>query len=89
MMSKALIDSIGFLSTACISVTLLPQVYRTLRTKRVNDLSLLSYCLYDVGNIAGVIYGIFIHAIPVVATSAGAGIASFLITFLVLRYRLK
>jgi uncharacterized protein with PQ loop repeat len=62
-------DSIGFVSTLCICVTLAPQIAAIVRTGNVAGLSLWSYVVYTIGNGAGLIYGLRIASPPVTVTS--------------------
>lgn len=86
-MAPAVVTGIGFLSTACICVTLLPQIVLTIRTKSVANLSLATYLIYDIGNIAGWVYGAAIGSWPVIATSAITTCTSALMTVLILIQR--
>lgn len=98
-MTVTVTDTIGYLSTFCICITLLPQIVQMLRAR--NDLrrrgaserrkssgvSLWTYLIYDVGNTAGLIYGCRISSAPVIVTSIVTLVASLLVTFLILARR--
>jgi MtN3 and saliva related transmembrane protein len=64
---------IGYAATAVGTVLMLPQVIRSWRTHRVDDLSLAMVLLY-LGNCAlWLVYGLLINAGPVIVAN-GAGL---------------
>ena len=74
---------IGFISTICICITLVPQIIKIVKTKDVAGLALSTYVIYDVGNAAGLIYGVAIASAPVIVTSVVTLLASMAVTTLI------
>ena len=61
-----MIDVIGYTAGALAMVTFLPQLIKTLRTKRADDISMLMLLLTVVTNILYVVYGALLNLYPVV-----------------------
>jgi MtN3 and saliva related transmembrane protein len=64
------ITALGFLAGALTTVSFAPQVLKTWRTKRCDDLSLAMLLTFGSGVIAWLIYGLELHSPPIIATNA-------------------
>jgi MtN3 and saliva related transmembrane protein len=56
----------GLLGSALSSITFVPQVYKTWKSRRVNDLSLAMMLIVFVSTIVWLIYGSFKGLLPVI-----------------------
>ncbi|MDY6407750.1 MAG: SemiSWEET transporter [Pseudomonadota bacterium] len=56
----------GYMAGILTAICFLPQTIKTLRTRDVKGLSLVSYFIYTVGILCWVIYGFFIRSIPMI-----------------------
>jgi MtN3 and saliva related transmembrane protein len=65
-----LADWIGVVSGTLTSVAFLPQVLRVWRTRSAHDLSVGMYAVFVAGVCGWLLYGVLIHAWPVVAANA-------------------
>ena len=68
-MNQTIIDTLGFIGTAILGITMLPQVYKTFKEKKVNDISLSYLVLQWIANILFLVYGYFIESLPVVISN--------------------
>ena len=68
-MNPPVVDTLGFVGTAILGVTMLPQVYKTFKEKKVNDLSLSYLVLQWIANVLFLFYGYFIESLPVVISN--------------------
>ena len=68
-MNQTVVDTLGFVGTAILGVTMLPQVYKTFKEKKVNDLSLSYLVLQWIANVLFLFYGYFIESLPVVISN--------------------
>jgi len=80
------IASIGFMAGALATVSFLPQVIHTWKTKKTNDLSLGMYLLFCSGVLMWLVYGFLIQDKPVIAANSITLILALTILFLKLRY---
>ena len=58
----------GYCGGALLSVNLIPQIYKALRTKSTRDLSWIMLCLNTTGSILYGTYGILVKSPPVYST---------------------
>ena len=58
-------DIVGYIGTGVLGITLMPQVYHTYKTKKVEDLSLPYILLQMTSNAIYIYYGHLIHALPI------------------------
>jgi len=82
-----MIDALGYTAGLIAMISFLPQVIKTLRIKRAEDLSIHMLLLTLTTNILYVIYGILLKLYPIVIM---IGIMSFIVLFqliLTLKYR--
>jgi MtN3 and saliva related transmembrane protein len=61
-----MIDAIGYTAGLLAMITFLPQVIKTLRTKRAGDISILMLLLTLATNILYVVYGVLLKLYPIV-----------------------
>ena len=61
-----MIDAIGYTAGLLAMITFLPQVIKTLRTKRAGDISMLMLLLTLATNILYVVYGVLLKLYPIV-----------------------
>ncbi len=60
----------GYIGSILSSITFIPQVYKTWKTKRVTDLSLTMLIIVLVSTIVWLVYGIILALWPVVMANA-------------------
>jgi MtN3 and saliva related transmembrane protein len=85
---KILTLLIGYAAVGVGATFMLPQVLKSWKTKRVDDLSLVSVILYFANSVLWLAYGFLIAAWPVIVANALALIISIVQGFLKLKYRL-
>jgi MtN3 and saliva related transmembrane protein len=61
-----MIDVIGYVAGSLAMISFLPQVIRTIRTKKADDLSMSMLILTLATNILYVIYGLLLELYPIV-----------------------
>ena len=66
-------DIIGYLASTCLIVTLLPQIYHTLKTKRVDDISYLFLMFQLLTCALFLSYGILINQNPLIIANSLVG----------------
>ena len=68
----------GIVAGFCTTLSLVPQIMKTYRTRHTEDLSLGMFCLLAVGVAMWFVYGILISELPIVIANA--------ITFVLVNY---
>ena len=80
---------VGYLATATGICLMLPQFYKTLKTKSVKDVSRLMLIVYFFNCIFWLIYGLLIDAAPIIFTNVIALVISIAQIILQVRYSRK
>ena len=77
--------AIGYTAASINVVILLPQVIKTIKTKRTRDLSRLTFSLMDLAAILWVIYGVSTKSLPLVMANGCTAI--FASTLLIMKHK--
>jgi len=67
--NQILIDVFGYVSGVLVAVTLVPQVYKTLKYKTAKHLSFKFLIISLLASISKIIYGVLINQLPIVITA--------------------
>ncbi len=79
------ITAIGLVAAACTSISFLPQVIKTIKTKHTKDISLGMYLILTTGIVLWFSYGILIENLPLIIANA----ISLLFSATILFYKIK
>ena len=75
----------GYLAIFFTTVSFLPQAIKTLKTRRVEDLSLITYLFLFLGSLSWFLYENYLNDIPLMATNSMTTILTGLILFLIVK----
>ena len=75
----------GYFAVFFTTVSFLPQAIKTLKTKNVEGLSLLTYIFLFLGSLSWFLYGSYLVDIPLMATNSMTTILTGLILYLIVR----
>lgn len=89
MSNEILTETFGYLGAVTLTITLLPQLYLTLRTKKVDNLSLGFLMLQELTCILFLVYGILLKAVPLMIANSIVGTQGLLLIFLKKIYQNK
>ena len=76
---------LGYAAATCTTVAFVPQVVRIWKTRQTRDISLGMFIVMTAGVLMWLIYGLFIHDIPLVAANGATFVLSLTILLLKLR----
>lgn len=62
-------DIIGYVGTGLLAITMVPQVYRTFKNKKANDLAWGYLILQISSNILFIIYGLGLQSLPIIISN--------------------
>lgn len=65
-----IIEIIGFLAGALTTAAFIPQVVKTAKSRKTEDISLTMYIIFNSGVLLWLIYGIFITSLPIILANA-------------------
>ncbi len=77
---------IGLIAGACTTISLLPQVIKTIKTKETKDISMAMYIILITGMLLWIIYGVLINAHPVIAANAFSLLLALIVLILKIKY---
>lgn len=86
-MATEFIDLLGFIAGALTTIAFVPQLLKTWTTKSAKDVSLGMMITFCMGVLFWLVYGLAIHAMPVIVTNAVTLILASLILILKIKYR--
>lgn len=78
---------IGFLAGTLTTLSFVPQVLKSYRTKRCDDLSAGMLLAFTSGVVLWLVYGLFLHSAPII--SANAVTLALLAVILVMKVRYR
>lgn len=61
---------IGYIAAICTTFAFVPQAIRVWRTHSVEDISLVMYLILVVGIAMWIVYGVYIHSMPVLVANS-------------------
>ena len=77
--------TLGIVAGACTTLSIVPQIIKTYRTKHTEDLSLWMFCLLALGVATWCVYGVLISALPIVIANA----ITFVLVVYIIAMKLK
>ncbi|MDP8966742.1 MAG: SemiSWEET transporter [Cyanobacteriota bacterium] len=86
-MNPELIDLLGLIAGTLTTIAFLPQLYKTWKSKSAQDVSLVMMITFCTGLFLWLLYGLAIHAMPVIVANAVTLILALMILVLKIRYR--
>jgi MtN3 and saliva related transmembrane protein len=78
-------EIVGLAAAFLTTVAFLPQVFHTIRTRSTHDISLRMYSLYTAGIFLWLVYGLFLHDLPLIASNT----ITFLLSGTILTLKLR
>jgi MtN3 and saliva related transmembrane protein len=86
-MNADISEIIGLMAGSLTTISFLPQVIKTWKSKSAKDLSLVMFSLFCLGIVLWLIYGLLIHSLPVILSNAFTLILSSMILFFKLKFK--
>jgi MtN3 and saliva related transmembrane protein len=83
------IEIVGIAAGVCTSISLLPQLFKLLKNKKAEDLSLFYLVILFIGLILWIFYGILRQDVPLIATNAFSVTINAIVIFLGIKYKRK
>jgi MtN3 and saliva related transmembrane protein len=77
---------IGLIAAICTTASFLPQVVKTLRSKRTTDISLSMYGILATGLFLWLVYGLILRDVPLILANGVSFGLAMCVVFLKLRH---
>ncbi|HEY4381319.1 MAG TPA: SemiSWEET transporter [Acidobacteriaceae bacterium] len=84
--SSAPVEILGFLAAFCTTAAFVPQLARVVRRRSARDISLPTFLMFSIGVLLWLIYGLYTHSRPVIASNVVTLVLSVSILVLKLRF---
>lgn len=81
------LDLLGMTAGCISSITFLPQVIKTWKTRSATDISLLMFTFATISVIMWLVYGIILGNIPIIFTNAMVLLFSLIMLYMKYRFR--
>ena len=76
------ITIIGLLAATCTTIAFLPQVIKTVKTKKTKDISLLMYIILTTGILLWVVYGLLTIDLPIILANSITFVLALIVVML-------
>ena len=86
-MKTLVVEIVGYISAVLTSAAYMPQAIKTIRSKKMEDISLNMYMLMFAGVSGWLIYGIFLGSLPMLLANSVSLSLIFIILVLKIRYK--
>lgn len=86
-MNEQMTESIGLFAGSLTTISFLPQVIKTWKSRSAKDLSLVMFSLFCTGIFLWLIYGLLIHSWPVILSNTFTLVLSLTILFFKLKFK--
>ena len=83
------VNAIGMVAAVCTTVSFVPQLIRVWRLRSAREISLLMFLIYSLGIFLWLLYGIYIHSLPVILANSISLVLSLAMLALKLRFDRK
>lgn len=80
-------EIVGLIAAILTTSAFVPQVYKTWKTKSVENLSLTMYVVFFIGIMLWLVYGIHINSIAMILANAVTGLLALVLIFFKLKYK--
>jgi len=80
-------EIIGLAAATLTTAAFVPQVYKTWKTKSVDELSLTMYLVFFIGIVLWLIYGIYIDSFSIIFANTITGFLVLLLIYFKLKYK--
>jgi MtN3 and saliva related transmembrane protein len=80
------VNAVGMAAAGCTTVSFVPQLIRVWRLRSAREISLIMFLVFSLGVFLWLIYGVFIHSMPVILANAVTLALSLAILALKIRF---
>ena len=80
-------EIIGLIAASLTTAAFVPQVYKTWKTKLVDELSLTMYLVFFTGIVLWLIYGILISSLSIILANTITGLLVLLLIYFKIKYK--
>jgi MtN3 and saliva related transmembrane protein len=83
------VNVIGLAAATCTTISFVPQLIRVWRLRSAREISLIMFSVFSLGVFLWLLYGIYLHAFPIILANSISLVLSLAILALKLRFDRK
>lgn len=87
MMKEHILLVLVIIQNICLYISYIPQIFRLIKTKKSEDISLASWILWVIGSVSDVLYACVLFNIGLIIVSLTEFVFIFTITLLTIKYK--
>lgn len=80
-------EIVGIIAAILTTAAFIPQVYKTWRSKLVDELSMGMYLVFLTGVVCWLIYGVLIHSFAIILANSVTGILVITLILLIFKHK--
>ncbi|WP_439131809.1 SemiSWEET transporter [Polaribacter sp.] len=80
-------EVLGFLAAILTTIAFFPQVIKVYKTKETKSISLSMYIVFSIGILLWLIYGLYLHSLPMIFANAITLISSIYILLMKIKHK--
>ncbi|MEO6174293.1 MAG: SemiSWEET transporter [Flavobacterium circumlabens] len=81
-----LINVVGLLAGTCVTLSVIPQILKVWKTKKVKEISLLTFSALTFGIAAWIVYGFLKNDLPIIITNSVSLFLNLIMVYFILYY---
>jgi MtN3 and saliva related transmembrane protein len=79
-------DVVGLFAGICVTISVIPQILKVWKTKKVKQISLLTFSVLTFGIAIWVVYGILKNDLPIIITNSISLLLNLLMVYFIIYY---
>ena len=80
------IDILGLFAGACVTISVIPQIVKVWKTKKVKQISLLTFSILTFGIAIWVVYGVLKNDLPIIITNSVSLFLNLMMVYFIIYY---
>jgi len=81
-----LIDILGLFAGTCVTISVIPQIIKVWKTKKVKQISLKTFSILTFGILVWIIYGILKNDLPIIITNSVSFCLNLIMVYFIIYY---
>ncbi|MEP6803309.1 MAG: SemiSWEET transporter [Flavobacterium sp.] len=81
-----LIDVVGLFAGTCVTISVVPQILKVWKTKKVKQISLKTFGILTFGLLIWIIYGIIKNDLPIIITNSVSFCLNLIMVYFIIYY---
>ena len=80
------LDILGLFAGTCVTISVIPQILKVWRTKKVKQISLKTFSILTFGIFVWIIYGVLKEDLPIIITNSVSFCLNLLMVYFIIYY---